>query len=120
MNLSRHWKIIASLTGLFLFGAVSGAFITLTITRQRAAEEKWAHTTLADYEARLHLTPEQVEKLRPLFKQTGGELRELRATTVVKLHATIRRMNDQIATELTSEQRQFFTEFLREKQRGSK
>jgi hypothetical protein len=120
MNLWQHWKIIASLAGLFLLGAVSGAFVTLRVAQRHpstpAMEDKWVHRTLRDYEERLHLTPEQVTKLRPFFKQTGLELRQLRATTVTNLHATIRRMNEQISTELTPDQRQLFTEILKEKQ----
>jgi len=114
MNTARNWKIIVSLTGLFLLGAASGAFLTLKITRQTAVEEKWTHRTLRDYEQRLQLTPAQVAKLRPLFQQTSTELRQLRATTVTNLHAAIRRMNEQMAKELTPEQRQLFVKMLRD------
>jgi hypothetical protein len=116
MNLSRNWKIVVSLTGLFLFGATSGAFLALTITRQSAVEEKWTHRTLRDYEQRLQLTPEQVAKLRPLFRRTGVELHQIRAVTVTNLHTVIRRMNEQVAQELTDEQQRIFLKILNEKQ----
>jgi hypothetical protein len=84
----------------------------------RAPEEKWQALTLADYRARLNLTPEQVERLRPVFGVTGQKLRTLRSKTAEQVASLVREMNHQVISKLTVEQQAKLRELLQERERA--
>ena len=75
----RHWKIILSLVAIFIVGFVSGGVMTLAITKRVIAR----HTTTTNlgvtvaqhYARQLDLTPEQVEKLKPIFARAAADVR---------------------------------------------
>jgi len=123
MKAFRYWKIVLSLGALFLLGGAAGSVLTLRLRPEatvaaRAPEEKWQALTLADYRARLNLTPEQVERLRPVFGVTGQKLRTLRSYTAERVAGLVKEMNQQVMSELTAEQQVKLRELLQERERA--
>lgn len=124
MSWLRHWKVILALVALFLIGGVTGTAVTLKVVKQivanRSNPERVPQLMLHEYERRLDLTPEQVEKIRPIMQRTGREMWELRAEMTGRTFQIIRHSNEQIAAELTPEQQKRFEELkteLRERYR---
>ena len=118
MNWLRHWKIILALVGLFALGAATGSVITLKVVKRvieaRTNPERMSQSLLGEYQRRLKLTPEQVEKIRPILQRTGREMWELRTEMSGRTFQVIRLSHEDIAAELTPEQREEFTRLNRE------
>ena len=112
MNWLRHWKVILALLGLFLLGAATGTVITLKVVKRyieaRTNPERMSQTMLQEYHRRLHLTPEQVERIQPILQRTGREMWELRTEMAGRTFQVIRLSHDEIAAELQPEQREEF------------
>ncbi len=119
MNALRHWKIIASLTAIFVAGAVTGSVLTYQIVRNvvraRTNPDQWSMHILQDYRTRLDLTDEQVEVIRPKMMMAGRELRLVRSDFSQQLQQILRQANAEIVKELTPEQREQF-ELLKKEQ----
>ena len=81
-------------------------------------EEKWRALTLADYEQRLSLTPDQVQRLKPIFAVTGDKLRTLRANTTERVSELIREMNQQTMPALSAEQQTKLKTLLEERRKA--
>lgn len=118
MNRLRHWKVILALLALFTLGAATGSVITLKVVKQviesRTNPERMSQSLLAEYQRRLKLTPEQVEKIRPILQRTGREMGELRTEMAGRTFQVIRLSHEEIAAELSPEQREEFVRVNRE------
>ena len=124
MNFLRHWKILVCLTGLFALGAATGSLLTLRLRPEptpsaQPPEEKWRALTLADYERHMELTPEQVERLKPVFGVTGQKLRTLRANTAERVAELVKEMNQQVMPALNPEQQAKLRKLLEERSRAT-
>lgn len=112
--MARPWKLILLLTGIFLAGGVTGGFLTLRFGRELWRREtrldEWAPARLRLLNQRLHLTPEQVERLKPIMRRDMEALGKVRAQSLQDARAIIERMERDIAAVLTPDQR---TEFER-------
>jgi Spy/CpxP family protein refolding chaperone len=64
----------------------------------------------------LELTPEQKEKIRPMVERADEEVRRLRQGSLKETGVVLRRLQQEIAGELTAEQRKKL-EKLQERQR---
>ena len=124
MNWLRHWKVILALVALFITGGVTGTAVTLKVVKQivanRTDPERMPGRMLHEYEKRLGLTPEQVEKIRPMLQRAGREMAQLRMEMAGRSFQVIRRSNEEIVAELTPEQQKLFEELkgeLRERYR---
>lgn len=108
MKSLRHWKIILSLCAIFIAGGVVGSVATLRAVKRAVAikptPKDWAQMTLQRLENRLKLTPEQLEKVRPIIEETSLELRRIRQSTVEETGQAVRRAHDRISELLTPEQ----------------
>jgi len=118
MSVLRHWKIVVALTGLFIVGVVTGSVMTVKVIKFFVAKNareniEWPQTTFRDYQKRLKLTPEQQEKLRPVFMEAGSELRAIRRDAGLVYW----RLNRDVEKELTPEQQKEF-EKIREELRA--
>ncbi len=117
--MNKAWKLVLLLTGIFLAGGVTGAFLTVRFGRnwinQRMATEKWAPDHLRKLAERLDLKPDQVEKLKPIVHRNMEELGRLRSQSMTETRAVFERMEREIAAQLTPEQRAKFEEYNREK-----
>lgn len=100
--------IIASLTGIFLLGAVTGGVTALALA-QKKVEKKIKMENLEDSimgwaTTKLDLTPEQIERIRPLVTLACDEYRSEQAKTMQRIVEIIRASNRRVAAELTPEQ----------------
>jgi hypothetical protein len=124
MKTFSKFKIILALAAIFALGVASGSLVTARLRPAPAAvpahavpEERWQALTLADYEHRLSLTPDQVEKLKPIFGLTRRKLSTLRANTTERVGELLRDMNAQVAQELGDSQRAKLSALLQERRR---
>jgi hypothetical protein len=124
MKTFSHWKAIFGLAAIFVLGAASGSLVTARLRpapaptpAQAAPEERWQALTLADYQQRLSLTPEQVERLRPTFALTSRRLSTLRASTAERIASLIQEMNGEVMQELTLAQQGELKQLLEERRR---
>ncbi len=112
MSWLRHWKVILALLGLFLLGAATGTAVTLKVVKRyieaRTNPERMSQAMLQEYHRRLRLTPEQVDRIRPILQRTGREMWELRTEMAGRTFQVIRLSHDEIAAELQPEQREEF------------
>ncbi|HSH96193.1 MAG TPA: hypothetical protein VK968_18755 [Roseimicrobium sp.] len=105
MTLPRTWKIALSLTAIFIAGAVTGGVLTAIVAKKMVERSKtpegWQNAMYRHYKNRLKLTPEQEEKLRPVFKIAAEELKTVRQRTFFESGMVVRKMNESVAAELT-------------------
>ncbi|NDF01710.1 MAG: hypothetical protein EB034_26120, partial [Verrucomicrobia bacterium] len=118
MSWLKHWKVILALVALFLLGAATGTAITLKVVKRiidtRTNPERMSQTMLREYQRRLKLTPEQVERISPILQRTGSEMWNLRTEMSGRTLQVIRLAHDEIAGELTPEQREEFARVNKE------
>jgi len=65
--------------------------------------------------ARLHLTPDQDEKLRPIMQQADNELRNLRALDLHEIKGILDRAEERVNPVLTPDQRQRLRQMLEDR-----
>jgi Spy/CpxP family protein refolding chaperone len=116
--MNRPWKVILVMIGIFLAGSVAGAFIALAVeksdSRRRSGPDQWVPARLRTMSERLQLTPEQIDRIRPIMKREGDELAKLREHGMRETRAILERLEKQIAAELTPEQVAKFEEYNKE------
>jgi hypothetical protein len=101
-------KAIASLSGVFLLGAVIGALLVGIIIRDRAYEaERFRQREgfemyIVD---RLRLTEAQRDSLKDELERTFAELDELRFNTATEYRVLLDTLKQRISPQLTAEQR---------------
>jgi hypothetical protein len=114
MNRFRKFKIVLYLTGIFLAGIVTGVFISFQVVRHMMPTQAnmtghWSR----ELQSKLELSPEQMQKIKPVIEQTIGGFTDLLAADAL---SSLSNCNAQIAVELTPEQKVKF-EQLAKKQR---
>ena len=116
----RNWKVILSMLAIFAAGAVTGGVIAVRvvakIANDRLNPERWPVAIVAQYRAKLKLTPEQIEKIKPVAEEGRQELRRVMGATVHEYVGILRRFDEQLAPLLTPEQQKLH-EQLREEMR---
>lgn len=116
--MNKPWKLVLLLTGIFLAGGVTGAFVMMRVGREvaarRAMPEQWAPMQLKRLVERLDLKPEQMELLRPIVRRNMEELNRLRAYAMAETRTVVERMEREVAEKLTPEQRVKFEQMNRE------
>ncbi|MFZ4765378.1 MAG: hypothetical protein ACOYMN_10530 [Roseimicrobium sp.] len=108
MSLLRHWKLVLGLMAIFGAGVGTGAVGTVVLlqrifTRPEPAK-RWADSRLGELEARLKLSPQQKEKLRPIIEDASQRFREIGAETFSKIMATAEQTQGRFASVLSPEQ----------------
>jgi hypothetical protein len=118
-------KIAASLVMLFGLGTATGVVAARKLAPRRAtapapvpSEERWSHARFQEYRTRLNLTPVQVAAIAPHFRQFGDEMRLLREDLRQRFAASLRNLNENVARDLTPEQRQELWRLARERWQG--
>jgi Spy/CpxP family protein refolding chaperone len=110
MNRGLQWKLIAGFLLVFVAGGISGAFFGGLYARHYFFElhhpERIGGRMKERLRAELSLTPEQVAKISPIIDKTTAQLRDIRRDTGRRVHEIIADAHQQMATELTDEQRQ--------------
>ena len=111
MSNSRTIRVILYAVLIFLAGAVTGALLTPWLSQEsfRPPEPKQlsAHM-LKHLHEELHLSDEQLTKIKPLVEKTGADLETIRRETLRKVLDRLAQTNKQISALLTPEQRAQF------------
>lgn len=103
-------KLIAGFVLAFLAGGATGAFFSFHQARHWREDfgrrshfltERMQH----QFEAQLHLTPEQAAKVRPIFDQAAKELQQIRAESGAKVRQVFQQTHQALQPILTDEQR---------------
>jgi Spy/CpxP family protein refolding chaperone len=115
---AKPWKIILLLVGIFGAGCVAGGFIAVNLAQKafqrRGLPEQWGPARLKILSERLSLTPEQVERLKPIVRRDMEDLTRLRQQGFAESRRILERLERDIGAVLTPEQKAKFEQFNRE------
>lgn len=100
--------IILSLIGLFVLGALCGIGLALPFTKKLLSEEYFVQHRMDEEIKRLKLTPEQVEKSKPIYDQLKQDLAKIKADTLTAIAQASIRQSTELALLLTPEQLEEF------------
>jgi Spy/CpxP family protein refolding chaperone len=110
MNRALQWKLIAGFLLVFVAGGITGAFVGGLYARHHFFElrhpERIGGRIKERLRVELNLTPEQLTKISPIIDKTTAQLRDIRRDTGRRVHGIIADAHQQMATQLTDEQRQ--------------
>ncbi len=106
-------KLVAEFIGVFLIGAVAGGLLTSSFsdTPLTTAMSHWNNPDAlearinAKYANDYQLTPDELEKIKPLTKQLAQDLYKVRHQFGVDIMDTLNKDHAAIAAQLTPEHR---------------
>jgi len=105
----RKWKVIVGLIVIFIAGTITGGVFALGVVKQaldkRINPGRWPASLLDTYQKRLKLTPEQIEKMRPVIEESRREWAASVRTAVGSYTGIVRRLDEHLEPLLTPEQR---------------
>jgi Spy/CpxP family protein refolding chaperone len=109
MNRALKWKLIAGFVLVFVAGGITGAAVGGMYARRHFFAlhhpERIGTRMKERLRTELNLTPEQLTKISPIIDKTAVQLREIRRETGRRVHQTMADAHQQIAANLTDEQR---------------
>ncbi|PYV50597.1 MAG: hypothetical protein DMG98_27615 [Acidobacteria bacterium] len=108
MNRSLQWKVIGGVTLVFIAGCVTGAFVGGLHARHLLHQFHYRLIGLRMKErlrTELKLTPEQLVKISPIIDKTAVQLKQMRRDTGWRVHEIIIGAHQEMAANLTDEQR---------------
>lgn len=110
MNRALQWKLIAGFLLVFIAGGITGAFVGGSYARYHFFElhhpERIGGRMKERLRSELNLTPEQLARISPIIDKTTAQLRDIRRDTGRRVHDIIADAHQQMAVQLTDEQRQ--------------
>ncbi|PYJ73198.1 MAG: hypothetical protein DME75_02125 [Verrucomicrobia bacterium] len=110
MNRALQWKLIVGFILVFIAGGITGAFLGGVYARHLFFE--FHHPALIGARMKerlrteLNLTPEQVASVSPIIDKTAAELQKVRQDTGRRVHEIMTQAHQEMAANLTAEQRQ--------------
>jgi Spy/CpxP family protein refolding chaperone len=115
---SPKTKLVLALIAMFVFGAVSGAGLTLFchspfFPPPRPEEMQKVMTSF--FTRRLNLTPDQQEKLRPITADFANQATTLHAQSINQLSQLAAETDSRIAEILTPEQKVLLEKLAKER-----
>ncbi len=117
--MNKPWKFFLLLAGIFLAGVVAGGCLTMRFGRhflpRRPSLEQQGPDRLKLLTEKLNLTPEQQEKLRPILHRDMQDLARIRNSSMTESRRIFEHMDQDVAAELTPEQKPKFDEMIRER-----
>lgn len=108
----RHWKIILSFFVVFLAGALVGGALTVHLAHEhflrppKASEvsERMMH----ELQTELKLTPEQVEKIKPIVVKSTAEAEMYHRQIFTRFQEIFSQTDEAIEVQLSDEQKATF------------
>ena len=106
-------KLVAQFVGVFVIGALAGGMMSYSFsdTSLATAMSHWNNADAmearinAKYAKDYQLTPDELDKIKPLTKQLAQDLYKIRHQFVVDIIDTLNRDHAAIAAQLTPEHR---------------
>ena len=118
MSFLRYWKIALGLVLVFIAGAVTGSVATHHLIRHHMDHalnfEHWKAGVMHVLQTKLHLTPEQNQKVEVLVDERGQEIRASFAQAFNESGHALVHLQGQIDQELTPDQRQIHEQMKRD------
>jgi hypothetical protein len=112
--MNRKWKISLYLAAIFVAGIVTGMFISYQMARRMMpSREKMANHWCGELESKLKLTPEQLQKIRPIV---DGALTDFKKNLSQEMLLSLSNCNARVALELMPEQKDRFEQIQKEQQ----
>jgi hypothetical protein len=109
MNLFKHWKTILILVGIFLFGVATGTLFTLGAVKKGFqvvnSPDALTEHVMKNLNKALHLTPEQIEKIKPYARAAAIEAQMQQKDHFTKINKIAYDAEDKILHLLTEEQK---------------
>ena len=110
--MDKPWKVILAFTGIFVAGILVGGLVTLrwgkNVSQRQPMGEQFGPQLMERLVTQLDLTPEQQAKVKPIVDAAPEELKQVRRTTQRTSAAVLVRMQGDIGTVLTPEQKTKF------------
>jgi len=110
MNGALKWKLVAGFLLVFVAGGIAGAalggfyarHVFFDVHHPRRVGDRMKERLRTE----LSLTTEQVAKISPIVDKTAAQLQEIRRDTGRRVHEIMAEAHNEIAVNLTDEQRQ--------------
>ena len=110
MTTPLRWKLIGGFLVVLIAGGVGGAFLGAVVERHH----RWEVTHRGPFEqrvrgrmqARLDLTPEQVQRAQPIIVKTARRLEEIRIESGQHVREVFDAADRELDSQLTPEQRE--------------
>jgi Spy/CpxP family protein refolding chaperone len=110
MNEALKWKLVAGFLLVFVAGGITGMALGGLYARHLFFDFHHPRLVGARMKERLRtelsLTPDQVAKVSPIVDKTAAKLQGVRRDTRRRVHEIMTEAHQQIAANLTDEQRQ--------------
>lgn len=110
MSMPIQWKTIAYSAAIFLLGGIAGAAIALGVSRHAWPRPPFIHDMSrhlqARLEAKLELTPGQLQKIQPAIAKLAADMQAIHSETMKRSGKLMDDFYTAIAGELTPEQKQ--------------
>ena len=100
----KKFYIICSLFALFILGALFGIGLALPFAKKLISEDHFVQHRMSEEVKRLKLTPEQVEKSKPIYDQLRQDLAKIKNDPLTAIAPASIRQSTELAGLLTSEQ----------------
>jgi hypothetical protein len=112
--MNRKLKITLYLAAIFVTGVVTGMFISkLIVARMMPSREKMVDHWCDDLRSKLDLSPEQMQKIRPIIEKDMTDFKDDLCRQMV---GNLSSCNAQIAGELTPAQKVKLEQFQKEQE----
>ncbi len=112
-------KILGYALAIFVAGAVTGGSVAIGYTKEkygRPPEQVDFRKRVEErFQERLHLTPEQMVKIKPILDQLGQEFGKIHRESMQRVEETSKVLNAQIETYLTDAQKEEFRKMQAER-----
>ncbi|HVS51582.1 MAG TPA: hypothetical protein VHD62_04440 [Opitutaceae bacterium] len=116
--MDKPWKVVLAFVGIFIAGAVFGAFFSLGVGKELLAQQppvgpkrlvavppSWqAPQLLGRFTERLDLTADQRERIKPIVQRASEDYRRQWQANVRETGFILERLQNDIRKELTPEQ----------------
>jgi hypothetical protein len=113
--MNRKLKITFYLAAIFVTGVVTGMFISkLIVAHMMPSREKMVNHWCDDLRTKLDLTPEQLQKIRPIIEK---DMADFKGDLCHQMVANLSNCNVQIATELRPAQKTKLEQLQKEQEK---
>jgi Spy/CpxP family protein refolding chaperone len=112
--MNRKWKISLYLAAIFVAGVVTGMFISYQLVRRMMpTQERMVGRWCGELQSKLNLTPEQMQKIRPIVNDVVTDFRNDLSRGML---LSLSNCNARVVLELMPEQKAKFEQIQKEQE----